>query len=125
MSTELVLVPRDERPEALRTYRQLLAGRAIAAFSVGWDAIAKTFKAAWVAIKDAFARAMDAVRAMCRALYPMLKRQYSRAALYGDCQAHYGVRRVTARQYRAWKRMQGRQRAAADELTRMRAEEGL
>ncbi|MBN9607835.1 MAG: hypothetical protein BGO26_10205 [Actinobacteria bacterium 69-20] len=33
--------------------------------------------------------------------------------------------RMTARQYRAWKRMLGRQRAAAAELTRMRVEDGL
>ena len=32
------------------------------------------------------------------------------AQRYGQAQMHYGVRRVTARQYRAWKRMQGRRR---------------
>lgn len=37
---------------------------------------------------------------------------------------HYGTRRVTARQYRAWKRQVTRQRDAARELTRMRTEEG-
>lgn len=30
------------------------------------------------------------------------------AQRYGQAQQHYGVRRVTARQYRAWKRWEGR-----------------
>lgn len=87
MSTALVWVDPADRFEALTRYRMLLAGQAI-----------------------------ERARASLLELAPVIQQTARRfAALfpappakYTAPQAHYGVRRVTARQYRAWKRREGR-----------------
>lgn len=65
--------------------------------------------AMWVqAIERARASLLELAPAIQRMMRPFAALFAAPPAKYTAPQAHYGVRRVTARQYRAWKRMQGR-----------------
>lgn len=101
MSTELVWVAPEDRATALRGYRRLLVGRRLDAATDSFRVLREAFGRVWESVKRAVSDIFDVLR-------PFFRRTFSRSARYADCQAYYGVRRVTARQYRAWKRQVGR-----------------